>query len=66
MEEQNISVESLAEYIQRRIHQEHLPGFYFDVEDVEEIIKDYMRVQHLVKKMDDIRAEIKQLTGEDI
>jgi hypothetical protein len=34
-------IKKLADFIQDRIHMTYLPGFYFDVEDVEDIIKEY-------------------------
>lgn len=37
----------LAKYLQEKLHNEHLPGFYFDVEDVENLIKDFMEKYYL-------------------
>lgn len=53
---------ALAKYLQAKMH-DHLPGYYFDDEDVLIEINNFFKVADLIKQRDDIQAEIDKIAN---
>ncbi|CDQ22626.1 hypothetical protein [Halobacillus karajensis] len=48
----------LAKFLQTKLHDDYLPGFHFDEEDVDYLIEKFFKAKELIEERSEIQRKI--------